>query len=507
MSDNLKYWLERAKNVMDAESLIDAQAIIEIERIILLMYAEITKELLAFYAKYAKDTGLSIQEVKKMADSFDVLAFSNKAKQFVERKDFSEEANQSLKQYNLTMKISREKLLKQQLDLIVKDSSLNLQNKIEDKLSDAVNREVKRQAHILGEHVQIDDTEVKAVVNSNFKGAIWSTRLWNDMELVQKEVERVTSHIVIRGRHPNEFVSEFKKQTNSTTYNASRLLVTESARVQTESQKIAYLKDLGEDGEYKYVAKIDSKTSKLCHSLNGKTFKVKDMVPGVNAPPMHPWCRSTTVPHVGSWRDNFFEERKGKYQVEDDTTNDELQQAKVLGKKIYITDQAIDKVRYVDIPTHTKEENQFIQEQHKKLLKDAKENNDSNEVAYLLKDGKVTKVYGNQDTVKFNPGEKGSELLFNSKPNSIIMLHNHPGQSGFSLNDISLFIRLNSIKSMTIVTNYGKTKYLTKGENYSKEVALSLYKELLIDVGNQVDKKIVDKFLKEIYNFGIISRR
>ncbi|HDJ2894264.1 TPA: minor capsid protein [Staphylococcus aureus] len=315
MSDNLKYWLERAKNVMDAESLVDAQAIIEIERIILLMYAEITKELLAFYAKYAKDTGLNIQEVKKMADSFDVLAFSNKAKQFVERKDFSEEANQSLKQYNLTMKISREKLLKQQLDLIVKDSSLNLQNKIEDKLSDAVNREVKRQAHILGEHVQIDDTEVKAVVNSNFKGAKWSTRLWNDMELVQKEVERVTSHIVIRGRHPNEFVSEFKKQTNSTTYNASRLLVTESARVQTESQKIAYLKDFGEDGEYKYVAKIDSKTSKLCHSLNGKIFKVKDMIPGVNAPPMHPWCRSTTVPHVGSWRDKFFEERKGKYQV------------------------------------------------------------------------------------------------------------------------------------------------------------------------------------------------
>ncbi|EZW66144.1 hypothetical protein U973_02334, partial [Staphylococcus aureus 56864-11] len=31
-----------------------------------------------------------------------------------------------------------------------------------------------------------------------------------------------------------------------------------------------------------------SKTSKLCHSLNGKIFKVKDMIPGVNAPPMHP---------------------------------------------------------------------------------------------------------------------------------------------------------------------------------------------------------------------------
>ncbi len=24
-------------------------------------------------------------------------------------------------------------------------------------------------------------------------------------------------------------------------------------------------------------------------------------------------CRSTTVPHVGSWRDKFFKEREGKY--------------------------------------------------------------------------------------------------------------------------------------------------------------------------------------------------
>lgn len=64
------------------------------------------------------------------------------------------------------MKVSREKLLKQQLDLIVKDSTLDIQDEIENKLVDAV----ERQAHILGEHVKIDDTEVKAVVNSNFKG-------------------------------------------------------------------------------------------------------------------------------------------------------------------------------------------------------------------------------------------------------------------------------------------------------------------------------------------------
>lgn len=63
------------------------------------------------------------------------------------------------------------------------------------------------------------------------------------MAVVQKEVETTTSNVLHRGRHPNEYVSEFKKQTNSTTYNASRLLVTESARVQAESQKLTYLKE------------------------------------------------------------------------------------------------------------------------------------------------------------------------------------------------------------------------------------------------------------------------
>ena len=28
------------------------------------------------------------------------------------------------------------------------------------------------------------------------------------------KLERVTSHVVIRGRHPNEFVSEFKRKRN-----------------------------------------------------------------------------------------------------------------------------------------------------------------------------------------------------------------------------------------------------------------------------------------------------
>ena len=45
--------------------------------------------------------------------------------------------------------------------------------------------------------------------------------------------------------------------------------------------------------------------------LNGNVFKFKDMIPELML-----YRRSTTVPHVGNWRNKFFNERKGKYQTE-----------------------------------------------------------------------------------------------------------------------------------------------------------------------------------------------
>ncbi|HAR6195904.1 TPA: phage head morphogenesis protein, partial [Staphylococcus pseudintermedius] len=61
-----------------------------------------------------------------------------------------------------------------------------------------------------------------------------------------------------------------------------------------------------------------------CRHYDKKVFKVKDMVPGVNAPPMHPHCRSTTVPHVGNWRDKFFKDRQGKYRLRGDEETKQL---------------------------------------------------------------------------------------------------------------------------------------------------------------------------------------
>lgn len=45
---------------------------------------------------------------------------------------------------------------------------------------------------------------------------------------------------------------------------------------------------------FKYDAHLDSRTSQICREMNGKIFKIDDYEIGVNAPPLHPNCRSTT---------------------------------------------------------------------------------------------------------------------------------------------------------------------------------------------------------------------
>ncbi|MFB3177108.1 polymorphic toxin type 50 domain-containing protein [Staphylococcus pseudintermedius] len=314
------YWLERAQQAIQSETLEDAAKVAEIERIIAMMIADIYKNLLAYYGKLATAEGIDWREAKQIVDKFDVEAFQMQAKAYVENKDFSDKANKELKRYNTAMYVNREQLLKHELGLIVTKAYAEQAKVVNHHLQDSVTRTLKHQAGILGADVHVKQSDVEAIVYSNFGKLNWSERLWNNQDGLRKDVERMASHVMLRGRHPYEFVPEIRKKQKQTVANTKRLLITEVARVQTEAQKLHYLETMGDDAEYEFVAKRDEKTSKICRHYDKKVFKVKDMVPGVNAPPMHPHCRSTTVPYVGNWRDDFFKKRKGKYKLDEEET-------------------------------------------------------------------------------------------------------------------------------------------------------------------------------------------
>ena len=51
---------------------------------------------------------------------------------------------------------------------------------------------------------------------------------------------------------------------------------------------------------YEFSAHLDNRTSEICAEMDGKIFDLKDAQAGTNLPPMHPFCRSSTVPVLPS---------------------------------------------------------------------------------------------------------------------------------------------------------------------------------------------------------------
>ena len=75
---------------------------------------------------------------------------------------------------------------------------------------------------------------------------------------------------------------------------AERLMRTEITNTYAQATLHGY-EQSGIVKEYEYLAYLDKRTSSICRDLDGKKFKVKDAVTGLNYPPMHVNCRSTTL--------------------------------------------------------------------------------------------------------------------------------------------------------------------------------------------------------------------
>lgn len=175
------------------------------------------------------------------------------------------------------------------------------------------------------------------------------------------------------------------------------------------------------------------------------------------------------------------------------------------GKKVSITDIAIQKVPLVAPNGADHQTAFFIQETHKELPRFAQTQNTSNEVACLLDlttGEKLDFVKGDQVSVDVEADAASYHWLQSKSPKSLMLCHNHPGQSYFSMNDISVFMYYPQIKSLSIVTNQGKVWHITKLDRFDFDEARRAMENAIIKSKGNGDKA-VDLFLKECYNYGV----
>jgi SPP1 gp7 family putative phage head morphogenesis protein len=292
-----EYWSKREaealKHYITNEKAYEA----EIKRIYSDMLDACQSEINAFYGKYATKEGVSIAEAKKRVKQADIAAYERKAKRYVKDKDFSAKANEEMRLYNTMMKINRLEMLKANIGLELISGSVELDKFMEGVLKGRTEEELKRQAGILGKTIKNNAQKAHAIVNGSFHSGTFSDRIWQYQDLMREQLGALLQTGLIQGKNPRALTKDLKKYfigkdgTGGMRYCMERLMRTELARVQTEAQKQSFERNGFE--EYEFI--VNGGCCEICEALKGKHFKVSKMMPGENAPPMHPHCRCSTA--------------------------------------------------------------------------------------------------------------------------------------------------------------------------------------------------------------------
>lgn len=271
----------------------------ELEKIYRSMQVSIQKDIDAFYTRYATKEGISMAEAKKRADKLDIEAYAEKAKKYVATHDLSERANTEMRLYNMTMKVSRLELLKANIGMELVEKFEDMNDYMDDKLTERTKDELKRQAGILGGSVYKSEEMAASIVGASFHSATYSDRIWAHQDQLKYELHRLLTIGLIQGVNPKKLASDVAKTFGVSLRNAQRLMRTEMARVQTDAQFESYKRN---GFEYYQYHTLGVKACPICRPLDGKIFKVSEMLISENAPPMHPNCRCSTSASVGESR-------------------------------------------------------------------------------------------------------------------------------------------------------------------------------------------------------------
>ena len=150
---------------------------------------------------------------------------------------------------------------------------------------------------------RLDENTLSNIINKPWAvdGYNFSKRIWTNKEKLIGELHSSLTRNIITGADPAKAIKEIKSKMGVSSNAAGRLIMTESAYFGSVAQK-DMLNNLDVE-KYEIVATLDSKTSEICRSLDGKVFDMKDYQAGVTAPPFHPYCRTTTAPYFDDWEE------------------------------------------------------------------------------------------------------------------------------------------------------------------------------------------------------------
>lgn len=261
----------------------------------------------ALYQKYADKKGLTLAEAKKRVTEIDL-----------KNTDFTAD------EAKVKSRITRLEMIQNQVDSHVERLYGDVQESMSSFLRQTYIDGYYSAQSIVGKEYGMDFTLINTRAVNNVILQDWSSdSLLKHKDKLKKELRETLTTGLIKGSGVDVMARQLPKRTDVKFSDAKRLIRTESNYAFNKGAIDGYIKS-GIVEEYQFLSVLDNRTSKECTKLDGEIFKLRDASVGLNCPPMHPNCRSTTVAYFGedlSKKSRLARDPDGNnYYVSGDTT-------------------------------------------------------------------------------------------------------------------------------------------------------------------------------------------
>lgn len=304
---NRNYWKERSEALEKASHDRGASYFAQLQQQYDMASKAIQDDVNKWYARFAKNNEISMQEAKKMLNSNELKEFRWSVQEYIEKgrkNGLSGQWSKQLENASARVHISRLDSLKMQMqnhvEMLYRNESEDMTSVMKDIYTNGFYHtayEVQKGFEKGFPISKLNKDEVNKVISKPWAadGSNFSDRIWKQRNQLISELHNNLSQAIIRGKSPFEVTDAIAKRFNVSKNQAGRLVMTEAAFFAEESSKDAY-KELGVE-QYEILATLDSHTSEICQDLDGQVFNMNEYEVGVTAPPFHCYCRSTTIPY------------------------------------------------------------------------------------------------------------------------------------------------------------------------------------------------------------------
>lgn len=301
------YWEKRARENENKVYKQGTELVKELNSSYIRARREIQKSINDLVARYMDKTNLSYAEAVKNLSSSEFkewrMGLEEYEKEIERLSKFSPTLSKLMRIELETLatksQITRLDILKAQIDFELNKKGVTEQEVIEKGIGTVYKDFYKMyitEFGLTGINTVLPKGTIERLMQQPWSGANFSERIWSNREALGNTLKQEIIQSFIQGISVKDLSDRIQKRFDADRYNTERLVRTELNYALNETTKLSYKE--AEIGEYEFLAEIDNRTSQQCRGLNGQKFKLKDAKVGVNYPPMHPHCRSTTIPVI-----------------------------------------------------------------------------------------------------------------------------------------------------------------------------------------------------------------